>query len=119
MTEKTAPWWRSFTGKRRKAAKEAASILDQEYAAANQRAPASPTESEHRNPPTTKSQPKGADSVTDDTYDDSAVEPTFNEATNRRKLQVSRSGRYKEKRRMRVGLAQNDQPSSGGRGNMD
>lgn len=48
--------------------------------------------------------PQAAGGQADDTYDDSVVQPTFNESANRRNLRVSRSGRFKEKRRTRVGL---------------
>lgn len=109
MTEKTAPWWRSFVGKRRKAARESASILEQEFAAhaANEANQRSTTNPQLRNAPTTNSQSDGGKSVhADDTYDDSTVQPTFSESANRRALRVSRSGRFKEKRRMRVGLPQ-------------
>lgn len=41
---------------------------------------------------------------TDETYDDSVLEPVFNEQTCRRHMRVSRSGRFKEKRRVRSSL---------------
>lgn len=40
----------------------------------------------------------------DDTYDDSLLESVFNEQTCRRTMKVSRSGRFKEKRRVRSSL---------------
>ncbi|XP_042363016.1 proline-rich protein 15 [Plectropomus leopardus] len=40
----------------------------------------------------------------DDTYDDSALDTYFNEQTCRRNMKISRSGRYKEKRRIRQSL---------------
>ena len=40
----------------------------------------------------------------DETYDDSQLEPVFNEQTCRRHMRVSRSGRFKEKRRARTSL---------------
>lgn len=39
-----------------------------------------------------------------DTYDDSLLESVFNEQTCRRTMKVSRSGRFKEKRRVRSSL---------------
>ncbi|XP_053469410.1 proline-rich protein 15 [Ictalurus furcatus] len=107
MTEKTAPWWRSFVGKRRKAARESASIMEQEIAAhmaaeSDQQPHAVTTTPEQRSASAASSQAAGGQA--DDTYDDSVVQPTFNESANRRNLHVSRSGRFKEKRRTRVGL---------------
>lgn len=40
----------------------------------------------------------------DETYDDSQLESVFNEQTCRRNMRVSRSGRFKEKRRVRSSL---------------
>lgn len=110
MTEKTAPWWRSFVGKRRKAARESASILEQDLAAhtateSNQQPLSITTAPEQKGASVTSSQAAGGQAVlTDDTYDDSVVQPTFSENANRRNLRVSRSGRFKEKRRTRVSL---------------
>lgn len=42
-------------------------------------------------------------------YDDAQLEPVFNEQTCRRNLKVSRSGRFKEKRKMRASLPENYQ----------
>lgn len=110
MTEKTAPWWRSFVGKRRKAARELSSILEQDLAAhksteSSQQPISITTTPEQRSGSVTSSQAAGGQAVlADDTYDDSVVQPTFSESANRRNLRVSRSGRFKEKRRTRVGL---------------
>lgn len=110
MSEKTAPWWRSFVGKRRKAARESASILEQDLAAyaateSNQPAMSITSTPEPRSTLASSSQATGGQAVlADDTYDDSVVQPTFSESANRRNLRVSRSGRFKEKRRTRVGL---------------
>uniref|UniRef100_A0A8B9H195 Uncharacterized protein n=1 Tax=Astyanax mexicanus TaxID=7994 RepID=A0A8B9H195_ASTMX len=104
MTEKTAPWWRSFVGKRRKAARESAAMLEQDLAA-------------HANLNLQPSQPPrpqgdGLPSLpSDETYDDSAVQPTFGDGASRRNLRVSRSGRFKEKRHNRVSLPSNYQDS--------
>lgn len=45
-----------------------------------------------------------SNSFGDDTYDDSLLESVFNEQTCRRTMKVSRSGRFKEKRRVRSSL---------------
>ncbi len=110
MTEKTAPWWRSFAGKRRKAARESAATLEQDL---RRQASAGPTqhpsaEPDHRlTSQTGPAKEEGNHLPSDETYDDSAVQPTFNESSNRRNLTVSRSGRFKEKRKTRVSLPQN------------
>ncbi|XP_070841334.1 proline-rich protein 15-like protein A [Chaetodon trifascialis] len=47
---------------------------------------------------------KGSSLLSDDTYDDTHLESVFNEQTCRRNMKVSRSGRFKEKRRVRSSL---------------
>uniref|UniRef100_H2LJI8 Uncharacterized protein n=1 Tax=Oryzias latipes TaxID=8090 RepID=H2LJI8_ORYLA len=47
---------------------------------------------------------KSSNLLSDETFDDSALEPVFNEQTCRRHMKVSRSGRFKEKRRPRSTL---------------
>uniref|UniRef100_A0A8D3AVD2 Proline-rich protein 15-like n=1 Tax=Scophthalmus maximus TaxID=52904 RepID=A0A8D3AVD2_SCOMX len=42
--------------------------------------------------------------LSDETYDDTHLESVFNEQTCRRNMKVSRSGRFKEKRRVRSSL---------------
>ncbi|XP_036422840.1 proline-rich protein 15 [Colossoma macropomum] len=121
MTEKTAPWWRSFAGKRRKAARESAAMLEQELVAHAASATVttntsttkeSPTKPEQQKVPQPQQQAPGGTTLSnEDTYDDSAVQPTFGEGTSRRNLRVSRSGRFKEKRHMRVSLPQNYEDS--------
>lgn len=129
MTEKTAPWWRSFVGKRRKAARESASILEQDLAvhlaAESNQQPSSKTMGpEQRGASVTGPQAVGRQSgQSDDTYDDSVVQPTFSESTNRRNLRVSRSGRFKEKRTTRLGLPEEyenkDRAEPPSKGNMN
>lgn len=51
-----------------------------------------------------RSQQEPNNSFSDDTYDDSLLESVFNEQTCRRTMKVSRSGRFKEKRRVRSSL---------------
>ncbi|KAM3596393.1 uncharacterized protein V6R79_013739 [Siganus canaliculatus] len=50
----------------------------------------------------------------DDTYDDSHLESVFNEQTCRRNMKVSRSGRFKEKRRGRSSLPIQDREGGNG-----
>uniref|UniRef100_A0A673LAE0 Uncharacterized protein n=1 Tax=Sinocyclocheilus rhinocerous TaxID=307959 RepID=A0A673LAE0_9TELE len=107
---KTAPWWRSFVGKRRKAARESAATLEQDLrnqasAGSTQHPSAEPDQ--RLTSPTRPAKEEGNCLPSDETYDDSAVQPTFNESSNRRNLTVSRSGRFKEKRKTRVSLPQN------------
>lgn len=110
MTEKTAPWWRSFVGMRRKTARESAATLEQDL---RNQASAGSTQHPSAEPDqrlTSQTRPEkeeGNRLPSDETYDDSAVQPTFNESSNRRNLTVSRSGRFKEKRKTRVSLPQN------------
>lgn len=109
MTEKTAPWWRSFAGKRRKAARESAAILEQDLrnqAGSTQQHPSAQPDQQLTSP-TRPAKEAGNGLPSDETYDDSAVQPTFNERSNRRNLLVSRSGRFKEKRKSRASLPQN------------
>uniref|UniRef100_A0A672MIE5 Si:dkeyp-86h10.3 n=1 Tax=Sinocyclocheilus grahami TaxID=75366 RepID=A0A672MIE5_SINGR len=51
---------------------------------------------------------KNGNLISDETYDDSQLEPSFNEHTCRRNWTVSRSGRFKEKRRVRVTMPENN-----------
>ncbi|TTO63375.1 WAS/WASL-interacting protein family member 3 [Bagarius yarrelli] len=111
MTEKTAPWWRSFVGKRRKAARESASVLEQDLAAYTANESNTQAQSVSSGGGSSSAEQRsgsqaagGQTVVADDTYDDSVVQPTFSESANRRNLRVSRSGRFKEKRRTRVGI---------------
>lgn len=108
MTEKTAPWWRSFVGKRRKTARESAAILEQDLH--NLEQDLHNQEPDQQLPsPTHPAKEAGNCLPSDETYDDSAVQPTFNELSNRRNLLVSRSGRFKEKRKTRASLPQNNE----------
>lgn len=98
-------------GKRRKAARESAANLEQDF---RNQASAESTQQHPSAEPgqqlTSLSRPANeADNClpSDETYDDSAVQPTFNERSNRRNLLVSRSGRFKEKRKTRTSLLQN------------
>ncbi|MED6276511.1 hypothetical protein CHARACLAT_003784, partial [Characodon lateralis] len=47
---------------------------------------------------------QGSNLLSDETFDDSKLDSVFNEQTCRRNLKVSRSGRFKEKRRLRSTL---------------
>ncbi|XP_031441681.1 proline-rich protein 15 [Clupea harengus] len=101
MAERS-PWWRSFVGKRRTAARESAkeAMLAQQQAQDSQ--PQSSTQAKPSQNHRSHAQRRGADSTDD-------LEPTFNETTNRRNLRVSRSGRFKERKRVRGTLPQDDE----------
>lgn len=89
------PWWKTTLKKKDQVQK----VLDSETNADN-----SATGSEH----TAGSQGGQSSSlISEETYDDSQEESAFNEHTSRRNLRVSRSGRFKEKRRIRVTLPEN------------
>uniref|UniRef100_A0A3Q1F7X0 Uncharacterized protein n=1 Tax=Acanthochromis polyacanthus TaxID=80966 RepID=A0A3Q1F7X0_9TELE len=47
---------------------------------------------------------KHSDLASDDTFDDSQMDSVFNEQTCRRNMKVSRSGRFKEKKKVRSSL---------------
>ncbi|XP_049336604.1 proline-rich protein 15-like [Astyanax mexicanus] len=92
------PWWKSLTGrKKNNILKE--TVVQQE-ADNGEVKPSAKQGTESQN---------NSNLISHETYDDSQLEPVFNENTCRRNLRVSRSGRFKEKRRVRGTL-----PASGG-----
>ncbi len=82
-------WWKNLTGKNKNHFKEG----QQEFGNATS---VNQTGGDNKN------------LISDETYDDSQLEPSFNEHTCRRNLTVSRSGRFKEKRRVRVTMPENN-----------
>eukprot|EP00063_Salmo_salar_P059435 XP_014034270.1 PREDICTED: proline-rich protein 15-like isoform X2 [Salmo salar] len=68
----------------------------------NQQPPASPQQPASQQPQAPVS--TGTSLFSDETFDDSQFESVFNEHTCRRNLRVSRSGRFKEKKRVRSSL---------------
>lgn len=106
MTDRI-PWWKAFFPKRKSGApKEPGPDFDP-FAARSER-PKEPTAAA----PKTTGDPslsqqgsnKGSKLQSEDTYDDSHLESFFNEQTCRRNMNVSRSGRFKEKRKVRSSL---------------
>ncbi|XP_031431819.1 proline-rich protein 15 [Clupea harengus] len=91
------PWWKSFTVKKKRDA--AAQDLDRETNTENAPDGSTPPDPLDNN---------SSSLISDDTYDDSQVESAFSEHTSRRNLRVSRSGRFKEKRKIRVTLPENN-----------
>ncbi|KAI4885741.1 hypothetical protein NFI96_000240 [Prochilodus magdalenae] len=81
-------WWRSLTNRTKNSIYKE-TIVPQEAEIREAKPPAK----------------QGAeDLLSSETYDDSHLEPAFNENTCRRNLRVSRSGRFKEKRNVRMTL---------------
>ncbi|XP_063040808.1 proline-rich protein 15 [Engraulis encrasicolus] len=110
-----APWWRSFVGKRRVAARESAKEAlaqqqQQQQAQASHPHPSTDTKPADSQAHVIHSTGASTDpdrQLTANKRSNSAEDleqPTFNEATNRRNLRVSRSGRFKEKKKVRVSL---------------
>uniref|UniRef100_A0A4W4FZG4 Uncharacterized protein n=1 Tax=Electrophorus electricus TaxID=8005 RepID=A0A4W4FZG4_ELEEL len=88
------PWWKSFAGMKKNKILIKSVQQDAEK------------ESKPVDNPSVK---QGADNKpsrlkNDSSYEDSQFEPVFNENTCRRNMKVSRSGRFREKRRVRVPL---------------
>uniref|UniRef100_A0AAY4BEM9 Proline-rich protein 15 n=1 Tax=Denticeps clupeoides TaxID=299321 RepID=A0AAY4BEM9_9TELE len=105
MAEKNS-WWRSFAGKRRSAAR----ALARSSECPPQEPPDTrkvsgpdllPTAAESK---ATQQQQQQQQQGHDPRDDPEELEPTFSENTSRRNLRVSRSGRFKEKKRGRVSL---------------
>lgn len=103
MTEKT-PWWKVFLPKK-KGEKEPTVFgpdfdpftqLPEKYKDSSS---AFKTTSNDYSVPA-----QGNNLLSDETFDDSKLESVFNEQTCRRNMKVSRSGRFKEKRRPRSTL---------------
>ncbi|KAM8841294.1 uncharacterized protein AB9W97_001669 [Spinachia spinachia] len=103
MTER-APWWKAFLPKKKSGGpKETSSsnALDADFDPFGQHTEKQKDQS--------LSEQGSNKSPSDDTYDDTRLESVFNEQTCRRNMKVSRSGRFKEKRRVRSGLPIEDE----------
>lgn len=108
MTERT-PWWKAFLPKKKSGSKDHSVGPDFDPWAprpekAKEPAPAAPSKSE--------AEQRAGSTLSDDTYDDTHLESVFNERTCRRNMNVSRSGRFKEKRRIRQSLPIQDNKDS-------
>ncbi|XP_008329692.1 proline-rich protein 15-like [Cynoglossus semilaevis] len=104
------PWWKAFLPKKKTGGpKEAGSptALGPDFDPFAQR-PQKQTEPVAKNTGDQSQAPqdstKNKSLLSDETYDDSHLESVFNEQSCRRNMKVSRSGRFKEKRRVRSGL---------------
>lgn len=105
MTERI-PWWKAFLPKKKSGGpKDTPHSLDQDFD------PFAQQPEKQKDPAASKpagdnlqGSNKGSSLLSDETYDDSHLESVFNEQTCRRNMNVSRSGRFKEKRRVRSSL---------------
>lgn len=110
MTERI-PWWRSFLPKRKSGgSKDAGSKDASSYVFGPDFDPfALPEKPKEPTPAASKTTPdqsvsssdpsKNTNLLSDETFDDSLLDSVFNEQTCRRNVKVSRSGRFKERRR--------------------
>ncbi|KAL1259196.1 hypothetical protein QQF64_009773 [Cirrhinus molitorella] len=85
-------WWKNLTGKNKNHYKESQANGNADKTSVIQ------TGSDNNN----------GNLISDETYDDSQLQPSFNEHTCRRNWTVSRSGRFKEKRKVRVTMPENN-----------
>ncbi|XP_062394047.1 proline-rich protein 15-like [Sardina pilchardus] len=92
------PWWKTLTvrKKRDQVLKDAENAENVENATDGAKQKGDPQDN------------RNSSLISDEVYDDSQEESAFNEHTSRRNLRVSRSGRFKEKRRIRVTLPENN-----------
>lgn len=104
MTERT-PWWKAFLPKKKSSSKDHSIGPDFDPWAAR------PDKAKEPAPSPSEGEQRGG-LASDDTYDDSHMESVFNERTCRRNMNVSRSGRFKEKRRIRQSLPIQDNKDS-------
>ncbi|XP_042291921.1 proline-rich protein 15 [Thunnus albacares] len=112
MTERT-PWWKAFLPKRKTGgSKDTGSTnpfgADFDPFAQRPERPKDPSEASSKTTGDQSLSPqesnKSSSLLSDETYDDSHLESVFNEQTCRRNMKVSRSGRFKEKRKVRSSL---------------
>ncbi|XP_054873615.1 proline-rich protein 15 [Amphiprion ocellaris] len=113
MTERT-PWWRAFLPPKRKSGshKDTGSThsFGPDFNPFEQRSEKKkdPTATASKTPgsqaPAQAESNKLSDLASDDTFDDSQMDSVFNEQTCRRNMKVSRSGRFKEKKKLRSSL---------------
>ncbi|XP_022603240.1 proline-rich protein 15-like [Seriola dumerili] len=109
MTERT-PWWKAFLQKRKTGGPKDAGAP---HTFGPDFDPFAPHPEKQKEPAAAASKTTGDQSqgtsknsslLSDETFDDSHLESVFNEQTCRRKMKVSRSGRFKENRRVRSSL---------------
>lgn len=106
MTTERSKWWKAFLP-RRKSTKDSSSSshnlepdLEPDFDPFKEPGPASSAQQQQQQQESSSSSTISSS----DTYDDSRMESMFNEHTCRRKLKVSRSGRFKERTKKRANL---------------
>ncbi|TMS18124.1 proline-rich protein 15-like protein [Larimichthys crocea] len=122
MTTERTPWWKAFLPKRKSGGSKDTSTpqtFEPDFD------PFALTVSEKQKEPTagaaskttvdqSQQGSKSSSLLSDETFDDSRLESVFNEQTCRRNMKVSRSGRFKEKRRVRSSLPIQDKETENG-----
>ncbi|KAK7898581.1 hypothetical protein WMY93_019434 [Mugilogobius chulae] len=111
MTERT-PWWKAFLPKKKTGTKDSHAIGPD----FDPWAPRPEKNKDAKVDPTVTSTETNNPKIDDDRYDDSHLDSMFNEKTCRRNMNVSRSGRFKEKRRIRQSLPIEAKDSGAGAG---
>ncbi|XP_043993781.1 proline-rich protein 15 [Gambusia affinis] len=102
MTEKV-PWWKVFIPKKKSADPYGLGPDFNPFAQQPERL--KDPSSSSKTTTTDQTVPaQGSSLLSDETFDDSKLESVFNEQTCRRNMKVSRSGRFKEKKRPRSSL---------------
>lgn len=91
MTERT-PWWKAFLPKKKAPKDQAFDVNFDPWAKS------SPAASKASQPVSNNS----SSLLSDETFDDSRLDSVFNEQTCRRNMNISRSGRFKEKKKIRT-----------------
>lgn len=107
MTTERSKWWKAFLPRRKSTKDSSASNshnqepdVEPDFDPFKEPSPASSAQQQQQQQESSSSSTISSS----DTYDDSKMESMFNENTCRRKLKVSRSGRFKERIRKRVNL---------------
>lgn len=114
------PWWRTFLVKKKTGGTKDAtvsSVFDPDFdpfaPQPEQKKDPAAAASNNQSQPEQQEQSESSHSTSlfsEETFDDSKLDSVFNEQTCRRNMRVSRSGRFKEKRRVRstLPLEEND-----------
>ncbi|XP_051245958.1 proline-rich protein 15-like protein [Dicentrarchus labrax] len=124
MTTERSPWWKAFLSKKKGGTpKDTASTqpfgpdfdpFAQQAEKPKEPAAAAPKTTGNQSQLSQQESHKSSSLLSDDTYDDSHLESVFNEQTCRRNMKVSRSGRFKEKRRVRSSLPLQEKETGNG-----
>lgn len=113
MSERNKWWWAFLPKKKDHKSKDFAADFDpfaQPAEKPKEPATAAKSAGDHSQP--RQASNSGGSFLSDETFDDSRMESVFNDQTCRRNLNVSRSGRFKEKRKVRSTLPIKDAESA-------